>query len=87
MDPDRRSDEIQRIWRHISALEKDVESLEKITGGLHYGVFGIPEVPGSGLVNTVDRVNNELVSLRRAIAGLIGTAVFGLGAQLLVHFT
>jgi hypothetical protein len=71
----------------MQASEKDIETLQKLVGGMHYALFGIQEVPGSGLVNTVDSVRRELHGVRRAIVGLIGTAVVGIGTQILLHYT
>lgn len=86
-DLDRRNDELQRLWSHLRAAEKDIETVEKLVGGMHYALFGIPEVPGSGLVNTVDSVRRELHGVRKGILGLIGTGAMAIATQIILHYT
>jgi isochorismate synthase EntC len=86
-DLERRNDEIQRLWTHVRAAEKDIETVEKLVSGMHYALFGLPEVPGSGLVNTIDNVRRELHGVRRGIVGLIGTGAMAITVQIILHYT
>jgi hypothetical protein len=87
-DPDRHDHEMARVWKHINALEQDYERGERLLTGLSYAVFGLEQVKGSGLVNTVEErlavVEKKLNQNNHALWGLLGTLIVAITVQVIL---
>jgi hypothetical protein len=102
---DRRSSEVGRLWKAIHKLEVDGEKqdqerdqIEKQVSGLSYAVFGVSQVPNSGLVNEIperfkdvdkklDEIEEQVSGVTHAMWGFLTAGLLALGVQVLIHYT
>lgn len=78
--------EVERIWQHVKSVEKEQEIQENAVTGLRYALFGLDEVPNSGLVHRIESLRREIKGVRRSISGLIATVGTALIVQILIHY-
>lgn len=83
----RQLNEVQRLWDHINTVEKEVEQMENAVTGVRYALFGVEEVPQSGLVHRIESLRRETKGVRNGILGLMGTLIVGILVQIVLHYT
>lgn len=83
----RQLNEVQRMWDHVNNVEKEVEQMENAVTGLRYALFGVEEVPHSGLVHRIEGIRREIRGVRRGILGLISTVMAAVIVQIILHYT
>lgn len=75
------------MWEHIKNVEKEMEQMENAVSGMRYALFGLDEVPGSGIVHRIESIRREVKGVRRSITGLIGTVSAAVIVQVILHYT
>lgn len=74
------------MWEHIKNVEKEMEQMENAVSGMRYALFGLDEVPNSGLVHRIESIRREVKGVRRSISGLIATVSVALIIQIVLHY-
>jgi hypothetical protein len=82
----RQLSEVERMWEHIKTVEKEMEQMENAVSGMRYALFGLDEVPNSGLVHRIESIRREVKGVRRSISGLIATVSVALIIQIVLHY-
>lgn len=86
---ERRDQDVSRLWKHVNVLEVTVERHDRAVAGLSYTIYGVPEVPGTGLAHELPKrvahVEEQLARVTRYLGGLLATALLAVVGEIVVR--